>query len=391
MDAEIKKILLTYNVLSEIKQGHRNKILNESSWAEKQTGLLSGLDKDFQVVIREFQSNMSDFGCFSTFTSGYDTKRKNPDSLHKVGKAVDMRTFDHATTPQAPYLTEQCVSKALQICEKLKAKYPSLYCVHEKTKSQGSEDWSAPHFHIEYGGKVQSDGTNQATTGNDTLSVTPKVDPLIQSVFGGAISKITEPIRQKVQSVASSFLKEQFDFGVNSSVVGNKVIISPSQDKIKSPIKGKLVTRKYMNNCQNQILIKSVNKKFYLLYCGMSDPVKLSGTIYQNEILGKSTTNVEVSLFDDSFRPIIFDSPTAIKITASDEQKYGWGPVDGDSGKTKTRDSNYEKRRQYAEPLVGAVGELLLSPFKAKFWKNLTSTQEKKVNEDLQKIKRLLK
>lgn len=391
MEQEIKKILLTYSVLSEIKQVHKSQLLNEGTWYEKETGLLSKLETTFRNVIRDFQYEMSSVDCFSTYTSGLDRNRKNEDSYHKEGKAVDIRTFDHAQPPQSPYLTQKCIDKALQICSKLKSKYPKLYCSHEKSKSESSEDFTAPHFHIEYGDKASSD---ISSTGEETpVDTAPKVDPLVQSVFGAGIEKITNPIRTKLQSVASSFLKEQFDFGNSSVKFGGKILIKPSTDKIKSPIKGKFISNKFMSGCLNQILIKSVNGKFYLQYCGMTNPKKLRGTIYMNQILGESSGDVEVTLYDESFNVVNFNSVTAMKITSSDEEKYGWLPVSGqgDGEEPKEPKEPYRKQKEYAEPLVGAVGELLLTPFKAKFWKNLTSSQQKKVNEDLQKIKRLLK
>lgn len=389
MENEIKKIFLTYKVLSEIKKGHKKDFLTEAAWVEVKSGLVSDLEDKFEVLVKDFKSQMSRSNCVSTFISGFDTQRKNPTSLHRVGKAVDIRTFDHAAKPTPPFLSQECINKGLKICKNLQTKYPGLYCSHEKSKSQSSVDFTAPHFHMEWngGGTKVSDKSN----GVEDVETTPSVDPLIQSVFGSAIDKITSPIRSSIQKIAPEFLSEQFDFGVDSTITQGRVIINPSKNKIKSPITGKIISNKLISGCSNQILIKSENNKFYLLYCGMTDPKKTKGVVSSGEILGTTNQDVQVTLYNSSFRQVVMNSGSAYKITSNDD-------VGGTDETPKTRkksntsnDNEDEKRRYYSEPLVGAVGEFLLSPLKAKFWKKLTQNEEENLKEDLQRIKKLLK
>lgn len=382
MEKEIKKIFLTYKVLSEIKENHNLITINESSWVEASSGLIAGLDDGFEKIVNEFKDKMSNLGCYSTFTSGKSTGRRNKDSLHIVGKAVDIRTYDHAPTPVAPYLTKECVEKALQLCTSMSKTYAGLSCAHEKNRSQSSEDFTAPHLHMEYskGSKIADNTKSDKYYDSYTVDM---LSGVVNKLANPAISQIATPLISKMQTVS-----ENFNFGVSSEILpSGEIIIKANSGSIKSPIDGK-AEQNYSFGCKNQIIIEPEDESYKIEFCGISDPSVIPNNIYKGFVLGTSTKDVKVTLMNRGSLKVKWNSKSANEL------------IDPVNKNTKKPDG------QYYDSFIPDLINLGLGIFKDKSgnfdfvsptsgklpqkWKSLTEEQENLI-KDLQRIKELLK
>lgn len=120
-------------------------------------------------------------------------------------------------------------------------------------------------------------------------------------------------LSQLTTSVAKKFIKtegqidEQKSFGKDiSNRFGKIVIPKDTNPKIKSPISGIVFNKKYFSGCVNQITIKNEdNKVFYLRFCGISSPLVRDGqTISNGDVIGRTDSDVDVSMFDESWNTI---------------------------------------------------------------------------------------
>jgi hypothetical protein len=114
-------------------------------------------------------------------------------------------------------------------------------------------------------------------------------------------------------SIASKFIRkesqidEQKSFGNNvNNRFGRIVIPKDTNPKIKSPISGVVFNKKYFSGCANQVTIKNEDSKvFYLRFCGISSPSVRDGqSISSGDVIGRTDSDVEVSMFDDSWNTI---------------------------------------------------------------------------------------
>jgi hypothetical protein len=388
MEKEIKKIFLTYKVLSEIKQNYNLNIVSETYWKEDSSGIIDGLDDEFENIVNEFKREMSNLACYSTFTSGKDPNRQNRDSLHIVGKAVDIRTYDHAPTPVAPYLTKECVEKALKVCTDMSKKYPGLTCSHERNRAQSSEDFTAPHLHIEYnvGGKTP-DGSKPDGSKPEKYRdayVVDMLSPVVNKLTKPIIGQIVNPLISKV----SANVTENFNFGGNSEVSpSGEIIIKANSGSIKSPIDGK-AEKNYSFGCKNQIIIKPEDETYKIEFCGISDPSVIPNNVYKGFILGTSTKDVKVTLMNRGSSKIEWNSKSADELIEP-KNKY-----------VKRSDRDYQDR--FIPDLINIGLDLFkdksgnfdfVSPTSGKLpqkWKSLTE-EEIRLVKDLQRIKQLLK
>lgn len=120
-------------------------------------------------------------------------------------------------------------------------------------------------------------------------------------------------LSQLTTSVAKKFIKtegqidEQKSFGNDvSNRFGRVIIPKDSNPKIKSPISGVVFNKKYFSGCVNQVTIKNQdNKVFYLRFCGISSPLVRDGqSISKGDVIGRTDSDVDVSMFDELWNPI---------------------------------------------------------------------------------------
>lgn len=120
-------------------------------------------------------------------------------------------------------------------------------------------------------------------------------------------------LSQLTTSVAKKFIKtegqidEQKSFGNDvSNRFGRIIIPKDANPKIKTPISGVVFNKKYFSGCVNQVTIKNQdNKVFYLRFCGISSPLVRDGqNISKGDVIGRTDSDVDVSMFDELWNPI---------------------------------------------------------------------------------------
>jgi len=280
------------------------------------------------------------------------------------------------------------------------------------------------HIGVETGDIKQflnSDGSIKCAKGQDLSKI--KVDKsTIDDEGSPESSKVSDldPMLLNIGRQLGKFigLKEQYDFGKSvQNRYGTLIIPGDKNPKIKSPINGKVNNTKYTSGCKNQITIQDENKKFYLEFCGITNINVTDGQkISKGDLLGITTDDVKVKMYNQNFSEIPIDSKQSTDL--SKDRK----PEEYKKGSTE---------RTYTDPLIASMltlpasifkdkydektGELkqkrwgsptdkrqvdpwikdaITSPFKkiAKvFKKNESKIEEQKLNEDIQRIKDLLK
>ena len=192
------------------------------------------------------------------------------------------------------------------------------------------------------------------------------------------------------------------NFGKNISQRYGIIKIPKDQNsKINSPVSGIIDNSKYSPGCTNQITIKHKieNKTFYLQFCNITNPsVKNGESVKKGTVLGKTDSDVEVALFDSSWNRDYISSYLDKEILSS---------------------NNSENEKKYGDkkPTGGFIAQMLSLPFKPfqdkydeygnmkeKRWASptekeqpvdwlnrLSPTYKKKVNENIEKIKKLIK
>jgi hypothetical protein len=417
MENDVKKVLLTLGVMSEIKQGHKSFMNEQESpitisnalytypkvWTMKSRGVLTSggrmnpnSEKVFAELMKQVAEDPKRGMCTFNITSGNDTfhqnkKKENPNynSRHLTGEAIDVTT------------SESCRSFLKNWLDQYKNYKKGFSYLDEYAKP--SRESSGGHFHLSFNStsadpEIQAEPDLATDSSSDSEISSSGDEDIVSSMLGGTLDKLTKPFREKLTTnLANKFtsatnpnsLSEQFDLG-DGKIIKGKFIIPANSGFISSPIKGKISAKQF---CNNQILIRSENDDFYLLYCNMTNISKHSGNVYQGTKLGSSSEDVEVSLLSNKFKLISLGSAAAYSLLSKDTD---------DEGNTKTRrntSSSYsrEKEIEYYEPLVPSLVDLITYPFRKKketkeqdYKKYSEILKNKKLEENLQRIKKLL-
>ena len=224
--------------------------------------------------------------------------------------------------------------------------------------------------------------------------------------------KIGTSIASKFLKTENTQIKEQKSFGNDiSNRYGRIIIPKDTNPKIKSPISGVVYNKRYSSSCTNQITIKNEdNRKFYLQFCGISSPMVRDGqSISIGDVIGKTDSDVEVTMFDSSWNTMSIGSG-GIKTDS---------PKKGDSSSKEKKKTDTDK--YYSDPLLfmaaSLPGKAIEKVFGNKYdektgemtqkrWGGVADEREvdpwilnfikdplgrKKVTENVEKIKRLLK
>lgn len=413
MENDVKKVLLTLGVMSEIKQSHKNFVNEEESpttisnalytypkvWTMKSRSVLTSggrMKPSSELVFSELMKQVAEDPkrgtCTFNITAGNDTyhqdkKKEDPNynSRHLTGEAIDVTT------------SESCRSFLKSWLEQYKNYKKGFSYLDEYAKP--SEKSTGGHFHLSF----NSTSADPEIEGEPDLATNSEIsssgdEDIVSSMLGGTLDKLTKPFREKLTTnLVNKFtsatnpgsLSEQFNLG-DGKIIKGKFIIPANSGFINSPIKGKISAKQF---CNNQILIRSENDDFYLLYCNITNISKHSGNVYQGTKLGSSSEDVEVSLLSNKFKLISLGSATAYSLASQDTD---------DVGNKKTRrdtssGNGYKKEIEYYEPLVPSLVDLITYPFRKKketkeenYKKYSEILKNKKLEENLQRIKKLL-
>jgi len=237
-----------------------------------------------------------------------------------------------------------------------------------------------------YAGNVSKlDSTD--STDSSSISTERDEDPVLHDI-----------ITNIGQSIFSENLNESMSFGKNIKNNYGKILIPKDfNDKIKSPVSGVVDNSRYSSSCKNQIIIKTGGKSTkYLQFCGISNPsVKDGEKISSGQMIGRTDSDVEVSLFNSSFkRENINIEKTSIDYDEEDAA------------------TNIDRTVQrYDDPVLASLVKLPFKPFQDKYGKDgkriekrigygtdkkdvdpwiLNLFKNKKIEENIKRIKNLL-
>lgn len=267
------------------------------------------------------------------------------------------------------------------------------------------------------GGVASSKNTSQSSSSSTSSTVSP-TDAVTSStsVLGATPPKRDDVVYNLAKNLGKTFLptegrqiQEQRSFGKDvQNRYGRVIIPKDSNPKIKSPISGVVDNSRYSSSCKNQITIKGQsNGKIYLQFCGIDTPLVRDGMkVSAGQVIGRTDSDVEASLYDSSWN----------RLYIKDDFRDKTPDVDNEDKKKKKDD----KEKYYSDPAVALLASLPAMAAKKIFgdrydektgertqkrWGGVADKKEvdpwllnlvkkpfaRKVNEDLERIKKLLK
>lgn len=413
MEKDILNILLEYKKITDSQKEFRQSIkeaLTDHGFVEKSKGIVQSLEKNFANSVEPFIKELKDIGCKGRFTSGKREKGKNPNSYHISGRALDM-TFDD----------DACYCKAMDIC----SRYSNLFCLDERKKI--TLDWTAPHLHVSV---PQNTGKTIACNPNSAEALAPQsgsTEEIIDPDFGQVDTGLFD-VAKAVAIGALPYLfsdnkeniQEAVNFGKNVSKKYGDIIIPASDNKkIVSPVEGKVVTISDPN-CTNSVGIRTADGNYTLKYCNVDTVSVSSGDpVFPGSLLGYTgNDDVLVSVLDITKRRVdskVLDKVSGKQTTGnSDEDKYSSDNKKPPKlGGDDYDDEKYKPEQTYPDAALAALFGLPFLPFQNKYdkktgklikknWGSPTekrqpdksswfkSPTEKKINENIERIKKLL-
>lgn len=263
-------------------------------------------------------------------------------------------------------------------------------------------------------GDTASSTTSASTETNTTA--TTEVPDSGSADSGGAetfAKNIGGKILKSIMGITESF--NLSSFGNNSKSLGGKIFIPKNDNvKIKSPVSGTAVDIISNSSCVNQIVIEfnHEGQPHYLEYCGIKRPsVQVGEKIFIDKVLGHTDSNVTVKLYSEEKKVKNIDVNPSDNIAPvgnifrkkdDDDKKNNRDDKNDKDNKInrykikndyddKTNDNDYDKNNDNDYDLnnKNEYSKLFL-----KGYRNLKKSfypKQKKVDEEIERIKSLLK
>ena len=350
---------------------------------EKLTDIVSGIFKQFKT---DYPTAMV------TVTSGNDRYHQNLGykSQHTMGNAIDVVI--------SPY-NSQSAAAFLKILNSTVTNTPGFKYLDEYTKP--SKASTGGHYHLQYGKdtkqpttssststgtETSTTGTETSTTGTETSTTGTETSTTDKDYTGGA-GKFARDIGSKILDVIG--IKESFEpssFGNNvQSNRGRLMIPKKTNSKIKSPVSGVIVDINTSQSCINQTVIEF--SEGYLEYCGITNPsLKTGDKVRVGNSLGTTNSNVTVTLFSRK--------KNKKDIELDNEEPTDSKPKNRESllvkGYHNLKKSSKEKEPETKSNNTKNSNYLLVRGYQ-KLKKSFDKTPNKKLDENIERIKGLLK
>jgi len=384
----IEDILSLYDTILERKDlGETSttlrSTLNSLGYKENRSELTSGgnvNDKLTDIVIgilKQFKTNYPT--AIVTVTSGNDKYHQglNYKSQHTIGNAIDVTI--------SPYDSKSATA-FLNILNTTVKSTPGFTYLDEYTKP--SKASTGGHYHLQYGKDTTPNTTSGSTSGStsDSTSTETETSTTPKDYTGGA-GKFARDIGGKILDVIG--IKESFEpssFGNNVQSNRGKILIpKKSNSKIKSPVSGVIVDINTSQSCMNQTVIEF--NEGYLEYCGITNPsLKTGDKVKVGNSLGTTNSNVTVTLFSRK--------KNKKDIELDDEKPKDSKPKNRDSllvkGYHNLKKSSKEKEPETKSDNTNKSDYLLVRGYQ-KLKKSFDKTPDKKLDENIERIKGLLK
>lgn len=327
----------------------------------------------------------------TTAVSGHNEKTSSGNtSRHTTGNAVDISIINGKSVRSLDKnIIDKFVNELVKLGYVRGSESGNPKAVLDYTFKGGGHD---NHIHVSRTDKGSSDVSSVDNTSSTTTSTDIK-DPLLYQI-GKNIGQVLYPKQ----------MTESLSFGKNiKNQYGTVLIPKDSNSKIKSPVSGIVDNTRYSSGCKNQITIKiNGQDSKYLQFCGITNPSVRDGeSIIEGQLLGQTKDDVEVTLFDPSFKRISLTKNTKI----SDKKQK---PEYKDEIKKDV------STKRYKDPVLAALAQIPFKPFENQYDESgkmkekriglstdtrpvdpwilnlLKKPFETKVNENVERIKKLL-
>ena len=333
------------------------------------------------TLLQDVQKAAKTAGVNVTITTAISGHRPSP--RHDSGNAVDISIINGKSVSPSNRADADKLVNALVSMGYTK----NVESSNDKAVLTFGFEGHDDHVHVSNKGNTSTPAKSDSITYKEPV----KVDPMVAQV-ANSIPKSLGLSEGKVYS----------KFGERTqSSYGAIIIPKDSNPRIKSPVSGTIVRGNYNSSCSNQIVIKHSidNKEFYLEYCGISHPYTTVGDkVNQGSILGSTDSDVQVSLFNSRHNRDYIDNYIN-KNTSKD---------------TEPSIINKKSVNRDNETMISKLLQLPFKPFKNQYdsegnmiekrfgsptskeqpvdWINrLSPTYKKKVTENIDRIKGLLK
>lgn len=398
----IEDILSSYDIINENK-----KFINESSLVKLSNTAYSNLKHDMdgtqndevnKPLLDDLNAAAKSVGIVATITTAKTGHAKNVSgsknvSRHMNGTGVDISILNGigaggATGP------DNGNAQFRELGNKLRDALVSMgYTLNIESGNPKAVLWQTNtggnhfnHLHVSNNSGVSSEApTTTTTTDTTTTSTTGTSTATTTDTEGGGAKEFAKRVGSTLLGAIG--IKESFaksSFGKNIQTKGGNVLIPRnSNEKIKSPVSGRIVDIPLSNSCMNRIVIEFNDG--YLEYCGISNPSVNNGQkIGVGTVLGKTNSNVTVKLYSEKKHKEKIDVASDDN-TEKNSSSYGaifTSKNKKNSPKEKTNtDSKREPKGEYAKLLVRGYRSLKKSP---------SEKDDEKINENIKRIKGLL-
>lgn len=364
MRKEINNIIRTYNTILE------NKSIIEAvtkyippSNVVKKSNINLNLDTKLQNILNKV---FREYGGKVTITSGFRDKERNikaggaEKSKHLDNQAIDLVLSDSSTDNILNFIKIASkngitgigvYSNGLLHLDIGKRRYWG----QDKTQSS-TPIWALEtlrnHMQDKFRDYYPSKKIDEPKKSDDFKDYAKDYDRVGNKTIGDLVVKaLGLPDKNKVDE--SKIVKEDYIIPGKENIYRMGVVILPKSynREIYSAISGKINNVRYNRKCKNQVTIEHRlgGKKYFLEYCGISNPKVSNGyVIKKGDLIGTTNNDVVVILYDSSFNQIPIKK------------------IDYFSKKGSGIDKEYslktpKKNAQYADPLLAGI---LLAPFK---------------------------
>lgn len=333
------------------------------------------------TLLQDVQKAAKTAGVNVTITTAISGHRPSP--RHDSGNAVDISIINGKSVSPSNRADADKLVNALVSMGYTK----NVESSNDKAVLTFGFEGHDDHVHVSNKGNTSTPAKSDSITYKEPV----KVDPMVAQVA----SSIPKSLGLSEGKVYSKFGER------TQSSYGAIIIPKDSNPRIKSPVSGTIVRGNYNSSCSNQIVIKHSidNKEFYLEYCGISHPSTTVGDkVNQGSILGSTDSDVQVSLFNSRHNRDYIDNYIN-KNTSKD---------------TEPSIINKKSVNRDNETMISKLLQLPFKPFKNQYdsegnmiekrfgsptskeqpvdWINrLSPTYKKKVTENIDRIKGLLK
>jgi hypothetical protein len=390
----IEDILSSYDIINENKNMVFEVVDTYSNinFLDRKVGNSTpSKDNISTTLLQDVQNAAKSVGLMVDVTTAVSGHR--PSKRHGAGQAVDIAQINNKPVSPSNRADADKLVNALVSMGYAKNSEGSNQKAVLTFGFEGHDD----HVHVSNTGGAStqqpttsgstSTGTETSTTGTETSTTGTETHWATGKDYTGGAGKFARDIGSKILDVIG--IKESFEpssFGNNvQSNKGRLMIPKKTNSKIKSPVSGVIVDINTSQSCINQTVIEF--SEGYLEYCGITNPsLKTGDKVRVGNSLGTTNSNVTVTLFSRK--------KNKKDIELDNEEPTDSKPKNRESllvkGYHNLKKSSKEKEPETKSNNTKNSNYLLVRGYQ-KLKKSFDKTPNKKLDENIERIKGLLK